>query len=61
MIEMCEDLSNSTAKVTTVPTAVLKFTRALLKSCSWAADAADRLVGQGEGGGGGGGSRIGHW
>lgn len=44
VIEMCEDLSNSTAKVTTVPTAVLKFTRALLKSCSWAADAADRLA-----------------
>ena len=49
VIEMCEDLSNSTAKVTTVPTAVLKFTRALLKSCSWAADAADRLVGRGGG------------
>jgi len=44
VIELCENLSDSDAKVTTVPTAVLKLTRAILKSASWARDAADRLA-----------------
>jgi len=44
VIEICEQLGNTDAKVTTVPTAVLKGTRAILKSMSWSKDAADRLA-----------------
>lgn len=49
VIEMCERLSDSTAKVTSVPTWLLKATRGLLKGADWAKDAADRLVGSWEG------------
>eukprot|EP00955_Chlamydomonas_euryale_P041116 351893-Chlamydomonas_euryale.AAC.28 len=44
IIEMCEDLADSNAQVTTVPAGVLKAARAVLKSCQWAKDAADRLA-----------------
>lgn len=44
VIEMCEDMSDSTAKVTSVPTWLLKATRNILKGADWAKDAADRLV-----------------
>lgn len=44
VIEMCENLSDSTAKVTSVPTWLLKATRNILKGADWAKDAADRLV-----------------
>jgi hypothetical protein len=42
---MCEDYSGERAKVTTVPTWLLKTTRNILKSMDWSRDAADRLVG----------------
>lgn len=45
VIEMCEDYSGERAKVTTVPTWLLKATRNILKSMDWSRDAADRLVG----------------
>lgn len=44
VIEMCEDLSDSRAKVTSVPTWLLKATRGVLRGADWAKDAADRLV-----------------
>lgn len=44
VIELCEKLANSDAKVTTVPTAVLQLTRSILRSLEWARDAADRLA-----------------
>lgn len=44
MIELCEDLSDSRAAVTTIPTWLLKRVRGLLQSLQWAKDAADRLV-----------------
>lgn len=44
MIQLCEDLSDSRAQVTTVPTWLLKRVRGLLQSLQWAKDAADRLV-----------------
>lgn len=44
VIEMCETMSDSTAKVTSVPTWLLKATRNILKGADWAKDAADRLV-----------------
>mmetsp|Transcript_4995 Transcript_4995/g.10779 ORF Transcript_4995/g.10779 Transcript_4995/m.10779 type:complete len:366 (+) Transcript_4995:108-1205(+) len=44
VIELCEKLANNDAKVTTVPTWLLKRTRAILKSLAWAQDAADRLA-----------------
>mmetsp|Transcript_18474 Transcript_18474/g.51836 ORF Transcript_18474/g.51836 Transcript_18474/m.51836 type:complete len:355 (+) Transcript_18474:134-1198(+) len=44
VIELCEDLSDSRAAVTTVPTWLLKRVRALLQSLQWAKDAADRLA-----------------
>lgn len=44
VIELCERLSDSTAKVTSVPTWLLKATRSVLKGADWARDAADRLV-----------------
>lgn len=50
VIALCEKLSDSDANVTTVPTWLLKRTRAVLRSLQWANDAADRLVGGGTGG-----------
>eukprot|EP00879_Flechtneria_rotunda_P029247 GHRR01031555.1.p1 GENE.GHRR01031555.1~~GHRR01031555.1.p1 ORF type:complete len:111 (-),score=30.33 GHRR01031555.1:501-833(-) len=44
VIEMCERLSDSNAKVTSVPTWLLKATRNLLRGADFAKDAADRLV-----------------
>ncbi|KAG1676392.1 hypothetical protein FOA52_001187 [Chlamydomonas sp. UWO 241] len=44
IIEMCEDMADSRAEVTTVPTLTLKIARAVLKSCQWAKDASDRLA-----------------
>ncbi|GAX79229.1 hypothetical protein CEUSTIGMA_g6669.t1 [Chlamydomonas eustigma] len=44
VIEVCENLADRDAKVTTVPTAVLRVTRGILKSMAWARDAADRLA-----------------
>lgn len=44
VIALCEKLSNSTAKVTTVPTWILKGTRSVLRANQWAKDAADRLA-----------------
>jgi uncharacterized protein YbjT (DUF2867 family) len=44
VIEKCENLSDSRAQVSTVPTWLLKGTRGLLKGADWAKDAADRLV-----------------
>lgn len=44
VIELCEKMASTNAKVTTVPTAVLKFTRGLLRSMQWAGDASDRLA-----------------
>jgi hypothetical protein len=41
---MCEDLSDSRAKVTSVPTWLLKATRGVLRGADWAKDAADRLA-----------------
>lgn len=49
VIEMCERMSDSTAKVTSVPTWLLRATRNILKSADWARDAADRLVSRGQG------------
>lgn len=49
VIEMCERMSDSTAKVTSVPTWLLRATRNILKSADWARDAADRLVSTGQG------------
>eukprot|EP00879_Flechtneria_rotunda_P010059 GHRR01010517.1.p1 GENE.GHRR01010517.1~~GHRR01010517.1.p1 ORF type:complete len:219 (+),score=78.15 GHRR01010517.1:761-1417(+) len=44
VIEMCERLSDSNAKVTSVPTWLLKATRNLLRGADFAKDAADRLA-----------------
>jgi hypothetical protein len=44
VIDMCERMSDSNAKVTSVPTWLLRATRNVLKSADWARDAADRLV-----------------
>lgn len=44
VIAMCERLSDSNAKVTSVPTWLLKATRAILRGADWAKDAADRLA-----------------
>lgn len=44
VIEKCENLSDSRAQVSTVPTWLLKGTRGLLKGADWAKDAADRLA-----------------
>ncbi|KXZ44131.1 hypothetical protein GPECTOR_73g652 [Gonium pectorale] len=44
VIELCEKMADTNAKVTTVPTWLLKRTRAVLRSLQWAADAADRLA-----------------
>jgi hypothetical protein len=44
VIALCENYSDSNANVTTVPTWLLKRTRAVLRSLGWAKDAADRLV-----------------
>uniref|UniRef100_A0A7S0WZB3 NmrA-like domain-containing protein n=1 Tax=Chlamydomonas leiostraca TaxID=1034604 RepID=A0A7S0WZB3_9CHLO len=44
VIALCEQLSNSDAKVQTVPTVVLKGARGILRSLQWAKDAADRLA-----------------
>ena len=41
---MCERLSGEDAKVTSVPTWLLRVTRNILKSMDWSRDAADRLV-----------------
>ena len=46
VIELCEKLSSSNAKVTTVPTGLLKLARSVLRSFQWARDASDRLVSQ---------------
>eukprot|EP00775_Hariotina_reticulata_P004357 gene4357-4610_t len=44
VIEKCEDLSDSRAQVTSVPTWLLKATRGALRGADWAKDAADRLA-----------------
>lgn len=44
VIEKCENLSDSRAQVSTVPTWLLKGTRGLLRGADWAKDAADRLA-----------------
>lgn len=44
VINLCETLSDSRAKVQTVPTWLLKGTRSLLRSMQWAQDASDRLA-----------------
>lgn len=44
VIEMCERMSSSNAKVTSVPTWLLRATRNVLKGGEWARDAADRLA-----------------
>jgi len=44
VIAMCEKMSDSRAKVTTVPTWLLKRARGVLRGLQWAADAADRLA-----------------
>lgn len=44
VIEMCENMSDSRAKVTSVPTWLLKTTRNILKGADFAKDAADRLA-----------------
>lgn len=44
VIEMCENMSDGRAQVSTVPTWLLKSTRGVLKGVQWARDAADRLV-----------------
>jgi nucleoside-diphosphate-sugar epimerase len=44
VIDMCERMSDSNAKVTSVPTWLLRATRNILKSADWARDAADRLA-----------------
>ncbi|KAG2422331.1 hypothetical protein HXX76_016115 [Chlamydomonas incerta] len=44
VIELCEKMADTNAKVTTVPTWLLKRTRGVLRSMQWAADAADRLA-----------------
>ncbi|GLC45882.1 hypothetical protein PLESTF_000670900 [Pleodorina starrii] len=44
VIELCETMADTNAKVTTVPTWLLKRTRSVLRSMQWAADAADRLA-----------------
>lgn len=41
---MCAQMSDSNAKVTSVPTWLLRATRNILKGADWARDAADRLV-----------------
>lgn len=44
VIDMCARMSDSNAKVTSVPTWLLRATRNILKGADWARDAADRLV-----------------
>mmetsp|Transcript_8980 Transcript_8980/g.16167 ORF Transcript_8980/g.16167 Transcript_8980/m.16167 type:complete len:400 (-) Transcript_8980:171-1370(-) len=44
VITMCEDLSDSTAKITSVPVWLLKGSRRFLGAFQWAKDAADRLA-----------------
>ncbi|GIL92947.1 hypothetical protein Vretifemale_20418, partial [Volvox reticuliferus] len=44
VIELCEKMADTNAKVTTVPTWLLKRTRSVLRSMQWASDAADRLA-----------------
>eukprot|EP00877_Chromochloris_zofingiensis_P005458 jgi/Chrzof1/14913/Cz09g20140.t1 len=44
VIEMCENMSDGRAQVSTVPTWLLKSTRGVLKGVQWARDAADRLA-----------------
>lgn len=44
VISMCEELSDSTANVTSVPVWLLKGSRRFLGAFQWAKDAADRLV-----------------
>mmetsp|Transcript_13424 Transcript_13424/g.38115 ORF Transcript_13424/g.38115 Transcript_13424/m.38115 type:complete len:404 (-) Transcript_13424:72-1283(-) len=44
VIEMCEELSDSTANVSSVPVWLLKGTRGVLGAFQWAKDAADRLA-----------------
>lgn len=44
VIDMCAEMSDSNAQVTSVPTWLLRATRNILKGADWAKDAADRLV-----------------
>lgn len=44
VIQMCEDMSDSKASVSTVPTWLLKGTRGVLRSMQWANEASDRLA-----------------
>lgn len=44
VINLCETLADTNAKVTTVPTWLLKRTRSILRGLQWAGDAADRLA-----------------
>jgi len=44
VIDKCAKLADTTARVTTVPTTGLKFTRSFLRGFQWAGDAADRLA-----------------
>jgi len=44
VIELCEKLSNSNAKVKTVPTWLLRRARGVLRSLQWTQDASDRLA-----------------
>lgn len=44
VISLCEEMSDSRAQVTTIPTWLLKRTRAVLRSMQWAQDASDRLA-----------------
>jgi uncharacterized protein YbjT (DUF2867 family) len=44
VIALCERLSDSTAKVSTVPTWLLKGARGVLRGAQWARDASDRLA-----------------
>ena len=44
VISLCERLAGQNAKVTTVPVAILRFTRQLTRFFQWTNDAADRLA-----------------
>ncbi|MEW5313304.1 MAG: hypothetical protein WDW38_004882 [Sanguina aurantia] len=44
VIALCEKFASTDAKVSTVPTWLLKRTRSILKGMAWAKDAADRLA-----------------
>lgn len=44
VIAKCEKLASTKAKLTSVPTWVLKGTRSVLRGMQWAEDAADRLA-----------------